>query len=193
VSCEHGGRRVTRTEYDGSSTVLLDEWDGQPLNSPNDVITKSDGSVWFTDPSFGILGRYEGHRAEPALGSNVYRVDPSTSDVAVVVDDVAGPNGLCFSPDERVLYLVDSRAMPRRQILAFDVAEDGRMLSNKRVHIEAGEDGAPDGMRCDTDGNLWCGWGDGRRLVRCGDGVRAGRDADRVDRVARALCERRLW
>ena len=160
VSCEHGNRRVTRTEYDGAITVLADAWQGKPLNSPNDVIVKSDGSVWFTDPPFGILGEYEGHKAEPQVGQNVYRVDGNSGELSVIADDVLGPNGLCFSPDESLLYVVESRGEPTRKILAYDVSANGREIGNKRVHIDA-DGGTPDGMRCDVDGNLWCGWGMG--------------------------------
>ncbi|AWN45152.1 gluconolactonase [Methylobacterium terrae] len=165
VTCEHGGRRVTRTEYDGSITVLADSHEGKRLNSPNDVVVASDGAVWFTDPPFGILGNYEGERAEPELPQNVYRLDPVTGALDAVATDLAGPNGLCFSPDESILYLVESRAQPNRRILAFDV--EGGRLTNKRVHIDAGP-GTPDGFRCDTDGNLWCGWGMGTDAL---DGV----------------------
>ncbi|MGF3024447.1 SMP-30/gluconolactonase/LRE family protein [Methylobacterium aquaticum] len=158
VTCEHGGRRVTRTEYDGAITVLADAYEGQRLNSPNDVVVARDGAVWFTDPPFGILGNYEGERAEPELPQNVYRLDPVTGILEAAATDLAGPNGLCFAPDESILYLVESRAQPNRRILAFDVT--GGRLSNRRVHIDAGP-GTPDGFRCDVDGNLWCGWGMG--------------------------------
>jgi gluconolactonase len=138
----------------------MDRFDGKRLNSPNDVVVKSDGSVWFTDPTFGILGDYEGYRAEPELPMNVYRLDPATGKSEVVADGVLGPNGLCFSPDEKTLYLVESRGVPNRKILAYDVAASGGKLTNRRVLIDAGP-GTPDGMRCDADGNLWCGWGMG--------------------------------
>ncbi|GLU33458.1 SMP-30/gluconolactonase/LRE family protein [Trinickia caryophylli] len=160
VSCEHGGRRVARTEYDGTQTVLLDGFDGKPLNSPNDVVVKSDGSVWFTDPTFGILGHYEGHQAEPELPQNVYRIDGGTGEATIVAGDVAGPNGLCFSPDERLLYLIESRGKPTRKIFVYDVSADGKTIANGRVFLDAGE-GTIDGMRCDIHGNLWCGWGMG--------------------------------
>ncbi|MCZ0737322.1 SMP-30/gluconolactonase/LRE family protein [Phreatobacter sp. AB_2022a] len=159
VSCDHGGRRITRTEYDGSITVLADSFQGKRLNSPNDVVVKSDGSIWFTDPPFGIAGHYEGHRAEPESPQNVYRLDPATGALTAVATDVAGPNGLCFSPDEKRLYLVASRAVPNRLIFAFDVV-GGTALANQRVFVDAGP-GTPDGFRCDVDGNLWCGWGMG--------------------------------
>ncbi|MEM7746156.1 MAG: SMP-30/gluconolactonase/LRE family protein [Pseudomonadota bacterium] len=160
VSCEHGGRRITRTEYDGTVTVLMDSFDGKRLNSPNDLVVKSDGSIWFTDPPFGIGGNYEGHKAEPELNQNVYRYDPDTGEASVVADDVLGPNGLAFSPDEQVLYIVESRGVPTRKVLAYDVTDDGRTIENKRVLIDAGA-GTPDGFRVDVDGNLWCGWGMG--------------------------------
>ena len=157
VTCEHGTRRVTRTEYDGTITVLADSFDGKRLNSPNDVVIKSDGSIWFTDPDFGIGGFYEGEKAIPELPTNVYRIDGQTGAISVVAGEVGRPNGLAFSPDERVLYVVECAATPRR-LLAFDVSADGRSLANQRMFIDAGE-GSPDGFRVDIDGNLWCGWG----------------------------------
>ncbi len=166
VTCEHGGRRVTRTEPDGTITVLADRFDGKRLNSPNDVVVKSDGSIWFSDPVFGIAGDYEGYRAEPELPQNVYRVDGQTGALTVVAEDVRGPNGLAFSPDETILYLVESRATPNRLIVAYDVV--GESLSNRRVLIDAGPGGSPDGFRLDVDGNLWCGWGMGSDTL---DGV----------------------
>jgi gluconolactonase len=159
VSCEHGGRRIIRTEYDGSITVLMDRFEGKRLNSPNDIVVKSDGTIWFTDPVFGVLGDYEGYKAEPELPMNVYRLDPATGRATVVCDDVVGPNGLAFSPDERRLYVVESRSTPRH-ILAYDVVDGGARLANRRLLIDAGP-GTPDGFRCDEDGNLWCGWGMG--------------------------------
>jgi gluconolactonase len=157
ITCEHEGRRVVRTEYDGSITVILDRFDGKRLNSPNDVVVKSDGSIWFTDPPFGISGNYEGERSAPELPTNVYRVDGGSGRATVAAGDVNGPNGLCFSPDETKLYVVESRSTPR-QIRVFDVVGDDASLANGRVFASAGE-GAPDGFRCDVDGNLWCGWG----------------------------------
>ena len=168
VGCSHGGRCITRTEYDGSITVLIDSFDGKRLNSPNDVVVKSDGSIWFTDPTFGILANYEGYKSEPEIEPNVYRLDPETRKATLVAEGVLGPNGLCFSPDEKLLYIVESRGAPNRKILAYDVTDGGRELANKRVHIDAGP-GTPDGMRCDIDGNLWCGWGMGSPEL---DGVR---------------------
>lgn len=159
VTCEHGGRRVVRTEYDGSLTVLADAFEGRRLNAPNDLVTARDGAVWFTDPTFGISGYYEGERAESELPQNVYRLDAETGALDVVAHDIAGPNGLCFSPDQSRLYLVESRGEPTRRIVAFDVV-GGRTLRDRRVLIDAGP-GTPDGIRCDQDGNLWCGWGMG--------------------------------
>jgi gluconolactonase len=159
VTCEHGGRRITRTEYDGTITVLMDRFEGKRLNSPNDIVVRSDGSIWFTDPPFGILSDYEGHPAEPELPSNLYRFDPRTGKATVLDGEIAGPNGLAFSPDEKRLYVVESLASPRN-ILAYDVVEDGTRIANRRVLIAAGP-GTPDGFRCDEDGNLWCGWGMG--------------------------------
>jgi gluconolactonase len=159
VTCEHDARRVTRTEYDGSITVILDRFDGKPLNSPNDVVVRSDDSVWFTDPPFGILSNYEGHVAPVELPTNVYRVDGRTGQATVVVGDIPRPNGLAFSPDEQKLYVVVSGAMPR-EIRAYDVVDNGTCLANGRVFIDCGA-GVPDGFRVDTEGNLWCGWGGG--------------------------------
>ncbi len=182
VTCEHGGRRVTRTEHDGTITALMENWQGNRLNSPNDVVVKSDGSVWFTDPVFGILGNYEGHKAKSELAQGVYRIDGESGEVSLVAADILGPNGLCFSPDERLLYIVESRGVPNRKILAYDVVENGREITNKRMLIDAGSDGTPDGMRCDIDGNLWCGWGMGSEaldgvLVFAPDGTKIGRIA----------------
>jgi gluconolactonase len=158
LTCEHGGRRVTRTEYDGSITVLLDRFDGKPLNSPNDVVQRSDGSVWFTDPAFGILSNYEGRKATVQLPTNVYRIDVS-GEASVMTDSIRSPNGLCFSPDESLLYVVESGTEPA-SIHVFDVVEGGRDLTQKRLFASTGP-GIPDGIRCDVDGNLWCGWGGG--------------------------------
>jgi gluconolactonase len=160
VTCEHDARRVTRTEYDGTITVLADRFEGKPLNSPNDVVCKSDGSIWFTDPPFGILGNYEGHVAQPELPTNVYRWDSASGQLAVVAGDMNRPNGLAFSPDESKLYVVEAGVVPR-VIRVFDVVEGGRRLSNSKTFITAQPNGTPDGLRVDVDGNLWCGWGMG--------------------------------
>jgi gluconolactonase len=169
VTCEHDSRRVTRTEYDGTITVLADTYSGKRLNSPNDVVVASDGSIWFTDPMFGILGYYEGHKAESENKPAVYRLDVRSGELAVMADDIAGPNGLAFSPDEKTLYVVASRAAPNRTIVAYDVTAGGTKLDKGRVLIDAGPGGSPDGFRVDVDGNLWCGWGMGNDEL---DGVR---------------------
>ena len=180
VTCLHGGRSVIRTEIDGTITTIAERHEGKRLNSPNDVVVKSDGSIWFTDPPFGLLGYYEGYRAEPELPvTRVYRADGTSGALSVVADDVNGPNGLAFSPDESVLYVVESRATPRT-IVAYDVV-GGTKLANKRKVIDAGP-GTPDGFRVDVDGNLWCGWGMGEADL---DGVhvfnRDGRLIGRID------------
>lgn len=155
VSCEHGGRRVTRLEHDGSVRVLADAWQGRRLNSPNDVVVHSDRSVWFTDPSYGIRSDYEGHQAESEIGARlVFRLDPGTGDLAVVAEDFAQPNGLAFSADERQLFVVDSE---RHELRVFDVAGGG--LSNGRLF--ASDQQGYDGIRFDADGRLWCAAADG--------------------------------
>lgn len=160
LTCEHDARRVTRTEYDGAITVIAERFEGKPLNSPNDIVCKSDGSIWFTDPPFGILGYYEGHLSRPELPTHVYRWDPTDGKLAVVADSVNRPNGLAFSPDESRLYIVEAGVNPR-VIRAYDVVGEGRTLSNMRVLITAEANGTPDGLRVDVDGNLWVGWGMG--------------------------------
>lgn len=172
VTCEHLTRRVTRTEHDGAITVLADAYDGKRLNSPNDVVVAADGGVWFTDPPFGVLGDYEGERAEPELPQRVYRLDPATGRLAVAAEGIEGPNGLAFSPDGATLYVVECRTQPRR-ILAFPVRDAGgggaAPLGKGRVFVTAEPEGTPDGFRVDEDGNLWCGWGMGGDDL---DGVR---------------------
>jgi gluconolactonase len=146
VTCQHRTRSVTRTEHDGTITTLMDRFDGKPLNSPNDAVCHSDGAVWFTDPAFGP-NPHEA-MAAPELPGTIYRIDPMTGQASVVVEGVAGPNGLCFSPDESKLYVIEARAKPNRLIRVYD----------GRVFYDAGT-GTPDGFRTDVDGNLWCGWG----------------------------------
>jgi gluconolactonase len=158
ISCEHLTRRVTRTEYDGKITVLADSFNGKRLNSPNDIVCKSDGSVWFTDPTFGIGGEWEGDKATPELPHSVYRIAPDGK-LNLVTAEFNGPNGLAFSPDEKKLYIIESRAQPNRLIWSYDVGADGFTLSNKTKLIDANGPGAFDGLRVDTDGNLWCGFG----------------------------------
>ena len=158
LTCEHGGRRITRTEYDGTITVLADRFEGKRLNSPNDIVCQANGAIWFTDPPFGIGGHWEGEKAEPELPHAVYRIDPASGRLQQVLTDLAGPNGLAFSPDGHVLYIVESRAQPHRKVWAYDVDAAGA-LSGKRLVIDAQGPGALDGIAVDEDGNLWCGWG----------------------------------
>ncbi|WP_262031563.1 SMP-30/gluconolactonase/LRE family protein [Microvirga sp. Mcv34] len=169
VTCEHGNRRVTRTEHDGSITVLASHYQGKRLNSPNDVVVKSDGSIWFTDPAYGIDSDYEGHKAESEIGAcHVYRVDPQTGDIRIVGDDFVRPNGLAFSPDETLLYVADTGATHvkdgPRHIRVFDMSPDGS-LSNGRVFATCTA-GLFDGFRLDDAGRIWTSAGDG---VHCYD------------------------
>ena len=173
VSCEHDRRRVTRTEHDGSITVLIDQFEGKPLNAPNDVVVKSDGSIWFTDPGYGMLMDYEGHRAPFELDTCVYRLDPQTMQAQVVADDFSRPNGLCFSPDESLLYIVDTGLSDGpdhpSNIRVFDVEGEG--LTNGRVFVDM-RPGGSDGIRADRNGNIWAGagWGgEGFDGVHCFD------------------------
>jgi gluconolactonase len=164
ISCEHGGRRVSRTEHDGSYTVLVDRYKGKRLNSPNDVVVKSDGTIWVTDPPYGILSDYEGKKTKSAIGANyVYRFDPKTKSLTVVADDFDKPNGIAFSPDEKRLYIADTGRSHdpdgARHIRVFDVI-DGRKLARGRVFAEISP-GLADGFRLDTDGNVWTSAGDG--------------------------------
>jgi gluconolactonase len=155
ITCEHDARRVTRTEYDGSITVLADSWQGKPLNAPNDVVVTRDGALWFTDPGYGIQWDYEGHKAAAEIPHAVYRLDPAGR-MSKVTDVLERPNGLCFSPDESKLYIVDSGSA--RNLRVFDVRNN--KLSGGRV-FAAMHPGGPDGIRCDTDGNVWAAaaWG----------------------------------
>ena len=168
VTCEHLNRRVTRTEHDGSITVLADAHGGRRLNSPNDVVVRSDGSVWFTDPSYGILTDYEGMRAEPELPCHVYRIDPDGT-LEIVADDFLKPNGLAFSPDETLLYVADTGATHApdgpRHIRRFRVSDDGRSLAGGEV-LATCTAGLFDGFRLDTAGRIWSSAADG---VHCLD------------------------
>jgi gluconolactonase len=165
VSCEHLARRVSRTEITGAITVLADKWNGKRFNSPNDAVVKSDDSVWFTDPAYGIDTDYEGDKSPPEIdGCNVYRIDPKSGAVTAVITDMARPNGLAFSPDEKYLYVVDTGATHRdngpRHIRRFKVAGSGAKVSDGEVFAECTV-GLFDGMRIDTEGRIWTSAGDG--------------------------------
>lgn len=171
ITCEHEMRRVTRTEWDGSITVIADRFQGKRLNAPNDVVVRSDDSIWFTDPVYGISAEYEGGKAESEIGNcNVYRFDPKDGSLSVVADDFSRPNGLAFSPDERILYIADSGFWPDptkpHHIRGFDVGADGR-LSGGRVVAEVSP-GIPDGFRIDSDGNIWTSSGSGVQCITSG-------------------------
>lgn len=158
LTCEHQTRRITRTEYDGTLTVLADRFDGKRLNSPNDIVCQRNGTIWFTDPPFGISGNWEGDAAESELPHGLYRIHPTTGEVQQVLHHLQGPNGLAFSPNEQVLYVVESRAKPHRKVWAYDVDAQGD-VSNPRVVIDAQGPGALDGIAVDITGHIWCGWG----------------------------------
>jgi gluconolactonase len=165
VSCEHGARRVTRTEHDGSITVIADSYKGKRLNSPNDVVVKSDGSIWFTDPFYGIVVDYEGGKAPmEQAGCYVYRVDGKSCALTVVADDFDKPNGIAFSPDEKFLYVVDTGIShnPKgpKHIRRFDVSADGATISNSKIFADCTA-GLFDGFRFDSDGHLWTSAADG--------------------------------
>jgi gluconolactonase len=183
VSCEHANRRVVRYERDGSVTVLAKEWNGKPLNAPNDVVVHPDGGIFFTDPGYGSMVNYEGRKGDLQIKEAVYRVDPRTARLDLLLDDLAKPNGLCFSPDYKKLYVTDSGGTPPRHIHVYDVVESAR-LKGGRPFCSMDLDGKPglaDGIRADTDGNLWAaaGWaGEGY------DGVHVfGPDGARIGQV----------
>ena len=183
ISCEHGGRCVSRTYLDGRDEMIVSDWNGKRLNSPNDVVVKSDGTIWFTDPPYGIISNHEGIKSESEIGKNqVYRFDPATNDLSVVADDFDRPNGLAFSPDESELYIADSgyargdgfgfeEGRPHH-VRGFTVV-NGKTLTNSRVVADI-QPKVPDGLRVDTGGLLWISAGDG---IHCytKDGERLGR------------------
>jgi len=177
LSCEHGNRRVVRYEQNGSVTVLADKWKDKPLNAPNDIVVHPDGGIWFTDPGYGSMMNYEGHKAELQIKEAVYRIDAKGGKMEMVSDEIEKPNGLCFSPDYKRLYVADTGNA--RDIQVFEVV-DGKKLKNRRRFIDmamperkveteigprtVGGKGGSDGIRCDVDGNVWsaAGWaGDG--------------------------------
>jgi len=167
LSCSHRGRCITRTELDGTVTVLADRYEGKRLNSPNDIVCKSDGTIWFTDPPYGIQTDYEGGKQVSELPARVYRLDPGTGHLTIVADDFEGPNGLCFSPDESRLYIAESglqfAAEPNRHLRVFVVGRGGALSGGRVFHTV--EPGFADGFRCDVDGNLWSSAGDGVHCI----------------------------
>lgn len=167
ISCSHQHRCVTRTELDGSITVLADRYQGKRLNSPNDVVVDGSGAIWFSDPHYGINTDYEGGKQPAELPPALYRLDPSSGRLEIAADDFAGPNGLCFSPDERLLYVTETGAQfdvhAKRCIRVFDV-RDGRLHGGRSFHGIS--PGYADGIRCDSDGRVWSSAGDG---VHCLD------------------------
>ena len=166
LSGEHGGRRVVRYETNGTVTVIADKFEGKPLNSPNDLVVHPDGSIWFTDPAYGINGNYEGFQAQRELKEAVYRVDGKTKQITKVTEEIGSPNGICFSPDYKKLYVADTGM--GREIKVWDV--DGSALRNGKRFIQldipgSGAPAAADGIRCDVDGNIWAGARPGVQIV----------------------------
>ena len=159
ISCQHAARKVVRYEHDGSVTVIADKWQGKPLNSPNDVVVHPDGGIWFTDPTYGIQGDYEGFKAAVELKQAVYRVDPKAAKIEIVSTDFGQPNGLCFSPDYKKLYIADTG--DAKDIHVYDVADGKSLRNGKRFStmVTPKGSGMADGMRADIDGNIWVGAG----------------------------------
>ncbi len=169
ISCEHGRRCIARTEKDGAVTVLVDKYDGKRLNSPNDVVVKSDGTIWFTDPPYGIIGDEEGYKSESQIiGCHVYRFDPESNDLSIATHLVERPIVLAFSPDENTMYvsdmsIVEFPAKGRRQLNAYDVVDSVR-LANCRKLVEV-KPGIPDGFRVDVYGRIFCSCEDGIQVI----------------------------
>jgi len=167
IGCSHGDRCITRTELDGTVTILASHYRGKRLNSPNDVVCKSDGSIWFSDPHYGINTDYEGGKQKAELPPTLYRLDPSAGDLTIAADDFDGPNGLGFSPDERILYVAESGrqfdAEPRQYIRRFRVGEDGRLSGGEQFHKV--QPGFADGFRIDEQGNIWSSAADGVHCI----------------------------
>lgn len=159
LTCELGTRMLTRTEHDGTVTVLADHFGDTRLTGPNDVVVKSDGSIWFSDNGAGIRGNYLGNRAPQEMPFRVYRLDPDSGELSIAVGDMERPNGLCFSPDETRLYVVDTPGGVKTTRV-YDVAPSGREAVNGRLFFDA-TPGFADGIRCDTEGNVWCGFSGG--------------------------------
>jgi gluconolactonase len=160
VTCEHDTQHLTRTEYDGTITILADSFEGKPLTGPNDVVVKSDGSIWFSDNGAGTRGNYLGHTVKQELPFRVYRLDPTTKQMTIAVGDMKRPNGLAFSPDEKLLYVVDTPGPDPRTVQVYDIVDNGTKTANRREFCAA-EPGGTDGIRIDIHGNVWCGWSGG--------------------------------
>ncbi|MEA2788916.1 MAG: gluconolactonase, partial [Acetobacteraceae bacterium] len=177
ITCEHDTQRLTRTEYDGTVVVLADQWEGKKLTGPNDVVVKSDGTIWFSDNGAGTRGNYLGHSAPQEHPFRVYRYDPHTATMTIAVGDMARPNGLCFSPDESRLYVVDTPGDRPKSTYVYNVVDNGTRAMDGRVFFDG--DGYADGIRCDTEGNVWCGFSGGPGqdgvAVFAPDGVLIGR------------------
>jgi gluconolactonase len=177
LACEHAYRRVVRYEHDGSLTVLADKWKGKPLNAPNDIVVHPNGGIWFTDPGYGIMTNYEGRKATLEIKEAIYRIDPKGAGMEIVTDEGYKPNGLCFSPDYKLLYVVDTGGPEPRGIDVYDVVDGVRLQKRRRFcsmettaddveraerdggKLIAAAKGSADGIRCDTDGNIWAGAG----------------------------------
>ncbi|HYM71502.1 MAG TPA: SMP-30/gluconolactonase/LRE family protein [Stellaceae bacterium] len=160
VTCEHDTQHLTRTEYDGAITILADSFEGKPLTGPNDVVVKSDNSIWFSDNGAGTRGNYLGHTVKQELPFRVYRLDPATGQTTIAVGDMKRPNGLAFSPDEKLLYVVDTPGPGQRTVQVYDVVDNGTKTANRREFCAA-EPGGSDGLRVDVHGNVWCAWSGG--------------------------------
>jgi gluconolactonase len=163
IACEHGNRRVTRYEHNGSVTVLADKWQGKRLNAPNDVVVHPNGDIWFTDPGYGIMGNYEGHKADLEIKEAVYRIDAKTGKMFLVNDELHKPNGLCFSPDYKKLYIVDTGGENPKPIKVWDVVDETKLSGGKlfcSTEYNGKQNGSADGIRADVDGNIWAatGW-----------------------------------
>jgi gluconolactonase len=166
LSCEHGGRRVVRYEPNGTVTVIAEKFEGKHLNSPNDIVVHPDGSIWFTDPTYGINGNYEGFKADKESKEAIYRVDPKSGQMDKISDEMTGPNGICFSPDYKKVYVADTGT--GREIRVWDV--DGKTARNGKRFVQldipgSGMPAAADGIRCDVDGNVWAGARPGVQVI----------------------------